>query len=401
MTLTARIALSTFILGCGTEVIGVDAGDSRDTGMADAGAVDDGGEGECTAGSSRVAACGNCGVATEVCSPDRRWELAGECTGEGECAPGEMESQAIMLCGEEQRTCTAECTWGAWTVRMPPGECTPGEERVDEAACPWTDYQLETCTDACMWTAPACVNPCGGARRTEPADAEEICIPAGPFIRGDADAYPPSQTVREVTLSAYYIDRFPVSNERYQQCVDAGACTIPVTTEGATSLSDPARGRYPVEGINRTQALAFCAWDGGRTLPTEAQWEKAARGPAPRSQDYTWEGPFECARVRCSSIARPIPVEIDGLSGETSYYGVEMMLGGGYEWMSDFYDPSYYSRDESLTDPAGPSTGGTYVCRGRPSGSMSGFYYNVSQRWTCDDGDMQPVHTLRCARRGV
>ncbi len=287
------------------------------------------------------------------------------------------------------------------------GECDAGDTRFDEADCGSGSGREQTCSDACEWVASGpCTDLCGGTPRTTPADAEEICIPAGPFIRGGprSDSTPQG----EVRLSAYYISRYPVTNERYAACVAAGACTEPGSLEW---YADPARTRHPVQYVDHAQATAFCAWDGGRRLPTEAEWEKAARGPAPRDQAFVWGDTYDCDALYSAfcGFSYPIadlPDPVDGLPGVRSYYGVDMMVGGGFEWTNDYYDEDYYSDPSSYDDPVGPASGTLRVVRGRPRayGTSGGWgtsgdeLFTVYFRRTVGATTRPNTGVIRCAR---
>lgn len=365
---------------------------------ADAGTGDAGASERCVPGSSRVVPCENCGSATQVCGQDSRWTDAGACVGAGACAAGTIETESTDRCGTRSRTCSTACDWEEWTQATPDGECMPGEERRDEAACGPSAVQVETCTEACEWSAPECVSHCSGPRRTTPWYAEELCIPSGPFWRG-WDLLTDARPVREVTLSSYYMDRYPVTNMRYRACVNDRACSLPEMPEGRTSFEDPTRTRYPVQGVSKAQAQSFCDWDGGRVLPTEAQWEKAARGPSPRMQVYTWGDEFECSFVRCNGPGGSlIPAAADDLPDVRSFYGIDLLVGGGPEWVADLYRADYYRDDESLVDPTGPVDRGTPLQRGYVAGTSVAIYYALSRRTSTSSIGYSPFSTFRCAR---
>lgn len=220
----------------------------------------------------------------------------------------------------------------------------------------------------------ACHDPCGGTPRLSPEWKAEVCVPAGNFFRGSTD-FADAQPVQEVFVSSFYIDRYPVTNRRYRECVETGPCALPrFPSAGWDSYHERSPGRpdHPVQNISRTHAAEFCAWDGGRRLPTEAEWEKALRGPSPRTNLYPWDGDTypRCDLVenvdcgyRPSGSQAPDPYY--GVPGSRSYYGTFLQYGGMNEWVSDWYSASYYSDASSLRNPQGPASG-DYMSRGVP-----------------------------------
>ncbi len=189
-----------------------------------------------------------------------------------------------------------------------------------------------------------------------PTDAAMVPVPAGPFLRGDdarnaADA--DERPRRRVFLSAFHIDRLEVTAGSYAICVAAGRCP-----EAAPS-ADP-RENLPAVGVTWHGAAAYCAFAGKR-LPTEAEWEKAARGDTPRT--YPWGDDFACARGnfgcykgdgRCADQGAPgHPVPVGSYPAGASPYGALDMAGNVWEWVADRYAPGYYQRAPAQ-NPQGP-----------------------------------------------
>ncbi len=159
-----------------------------------------------------------------------------------------------------------------------------------------------------------------------------------------------------VHLDAFWIDRTEVTNARYRLCVEAGACAEPECWDD-DALNAPDQ---PVVCVTWRDAVGYAAWAGGR-LPTEAEWEKAARGTDGRL--YPWgDGAPDCERAnynRC--VGLPLPV--GSLPGGASPYGVLDMAGNVHEWVSDRYGKYSYA-DSARENPLGPDSGFNRVTRG-------------------------------------
>lgn len=387
------------------EDVGVDAardadvpdapGDVGEDALMDAGvdAMDAAVE-ECSEeGAMRTAACGNCGVGQERCEAGV-WTMSGPCLGEGECAAASLETRTTSTCGEETRLCNDTCMWLDWEATAPPsGECETGETRfVDDGTCGSDEHREQTCSGSCEWeTTGACESVCGPLR-SGPLGWEEVCVPAGSFIRGD-DFFDDAPT-SEVELTYHYaIDVYPVVYPRYAGCVAAGDCGT--TFLDPADLDDPAFARTPaIRPIE--DARAFCEWDGGRRLPTEAEWEKAMRGPVPRDDIYVVGDAWPCdelPRVTCPGVTSA-PFPGIGLEARVvSFYGVRDQ-GVEFEYVSDIYDSDYYLDPSSLVDPTGPASG---VLQAFKAGSRSLLGQRIGRR----DGSLMGFGTraaLRCTR---
>jgi len=218
--------------------------------------------------------------------------------------------------------------------------------------------------DTCAWTTTVPAVTC---------DPEMVFVPAGDFPMGSNSGTPDQQPVHDVTLSAYWFDRNDVTVDAYAACESATACTAPdgsYSYDPACNWGAPNRGAHPINCVDWTQAAAYCAWAGnGRRLPTEAEWEKAARGTDART--YPWgDATPTCDHAVMSDpnadgtgcgLGTTWPVGSKG-SG-ASPYGALDMAGNVYQWVSDWYDPNYYSVSPP-TDPQGPATGSSTILRG-------------------------------------
>ncbi len=196
--------------------------------------------------------------------------------------------------------------------------------------------------------------------------AEGRCtVAAGPFVMGSPDPYAPERCPeREVGLSAYEIGETEVTVADWEGCVDDGACAELPHCESEAEVDDPAS--TPAVCMSWQEASDYCAWTGGR-LPTEAEWEKAARGlDAPT---WPWgDTPPSCftANFRfVSGYCEGGPVEVgrygdpepdtSTVSDTRSAFGLLDASGNVWEWTSDWYDAGWY-RDAPDSDPGSPET---------------------------------------------
>ncbi len=180
--------------------------------------------------------------------------------------------------------------------------------------------------------------------------AEMVFIPAGSFIMGtdDVNALTSSRPAHEVTLRDYWIDRYEVSNAQYAACVKAKYCSEPKEISSGTRndyYKSEDYANYPVIHINHYQAAAYCEWAGKR-LPTEAEWEKAARGEQgflyPWGNDLPDEIPAQINRFQSGDTA-----PVDSFPEGASPYGVFNMEGNVWEWTADQFDEFWYSSSPS------------------------------------------------------
>lgn len=208
--------------------------------------------------------------------------------------------------------------------------------------------------------------------------SEQVLVPAGPFIMGSDTGESDAAPARMVTLDAFWIDRTEVTNAQYATFlnergnqveggvtwVDFSDEQILLTTDGASFEPKDGYADHPVVEVSWFGARAFCEW-AGRRLPNEAEWEKAARGEDSRT--YPWgEATLTCAAANfweqpngCIGHTTPVGAYPDGASP----YGALDMAGNVWEWVSDWYDPAYYSVAPG-DNPAGPPSGDSRVQRG-------------------------------------
>ena len=190
----------------------------------------------------------------------------------------------------------------------------------------------------CLLIAAAAL--CLAAGRAPQAD--RVVIPGGPFTQGSTRGDEDERPARKVTLKAFAIDRTEVTRADYAACVAAKRCKA--AQEPAAPTGDPKLPKLPVTGVDWNDAQAYCRFAGAR-LPTEAEWEKAARGEDGR--EYPWGNDADCARGNWGSFegegpcadknpGRPVPV--GQYPSGASPYGVLDLGGNVWEWVADKYD---------------------------------------------------------------
>jgi len=227
----------------------------------------------------------------------------------------------------------------------------------------------------------------GSFRTSKNDDMILLYVPAGKFTMGDKaeDALAECQKVRsdcridafqdeapphDVDLAAFWIDQTEVTNKMYARCVNVGECTAPSRSDSNTHPSyylDPEYDDFPVIYVDWNMAKAYCRWS-GRRLPTEAEWEKAARGIDERV--FPWGNFLPTSDVANFGGLFLDTTRVKQFETGKSPYGAYDMAGNVYEWVADWYDPIYYPNVPS-TNPSGPHLGEWRVYRG-------GSWYNFA-----------------------
>jgi formylglycine-generating enzyme required for sulfatase activity len=225
----------------------------------------------------------------------------------------------------------------------------------------------------------------GATMMWEKDESEMVHVPAGEFLMGFSEsdveairAISPEaefsvegeKPQHKVFLDAFYIDKYEVTNARYQKCVKAGACNEPSDT---TYYGKADYVQHPVVYVSWYGANAYCRWAGKR-LPTEAEWEKAARGDEERT--WPWGNTFDENRVNfcdknCPEWWKHVSVDdgyaltapVGSYPEGSSLYGALDMAGNVWEWVADWYDPNYYSQSP-YRNPPGPDSGSEKIVRG-------------------------------------
>ena len=222
-------------------------------------------------------------------------------------------------------------------------------------------------------------------------------VPEGEFTMGSDTGFLPEKPAHTIYLDAFWIDQTEVTNEQYANCVSNGGCTPPsyVSSNSRDSYYGNSQfNDYPVIHVNWNQAKAYCEW-AGRRLPTEAEWEKAARGIDERTYPWGNTPPNENLLNFNNNIDDTTPV--GNYPSGISPYGAYDMAGNVYEWVADWYAESYYE-DSSTSNPLGPNLGQSRVIRGGLWGRVG--YNNVHSAFRYHAGlsYFNSILGFRCAR---
>jgi sulfatase modifying factor 1 len=192
-----------------------------------------------------------------------------------------------------------------------------------------------------------------------------IFIPAGPFIMGSDDGNYDEQPVREVYVDSFSIDQCPVTNAEYKRFIDATGYKAPnlglhwsQKYDWVDRMYPAGKADCPVVLITWHDAMAYCRWAGKR-LPTEAEWEKAARGLDGRI--WPWGNNWDGTNLAGSGVGDTQPV--GQYKSGMSPMGCLDMAGNVWEWTSDWYGDKYY-REAPARNPHGPESGAERVLKG-------------------------------------
>ncbi len=206
----------------------------------------------------------------------------------------------------------------------------------------------------------------GGGQGGNPPSCDEpvagmVIVDAGPFMMGCNDGVDDlcnqdESPYHEVTLDCFQIDSTEVTRADYNTCIEAGVCTTPACDFDPVGLAE-----HPVTCVTWDDAAAYCAWAGKR-LPTEAEWEKAARGTS--GVRYPWGNDWfdDCDLVNanlCRLDTEPVGTHPTG----ASIYGAMDIAGNVREWVNDRYGSTYYTASPA-ENPQGPDMGALRVIRG-------------------------------------
>jgi len=220
----------------------------------------------------------------------------------------------------------------------------------------------------------------------------QVYIPEGEFIMGMTHTHKlPDSPAHTVYLDAFWMDKVEVTNSMYLKCLQANGCTTPVSDN--IYYDKWIYRDHPMVYVTWDQANAYCRW-AGRRLPTEAEWEKAARGTDRRI--YPWGNKAPNPRLAnfsdtlihesVSSFSYPLGA---------SPYGVLNMAGNVREWIADWFDPNYYTYSP-YANPKGPETGTERSLRSA-SYNEDGHEIAVTNRYKHEPQSAGLSRGFRCA----
>ena len=281
----------------------------------------------------------------------------------GSCAPCDTCEQGSLSCEcKAANTCNAGlvCDQNMCREAKTCAQLACGKQICQEAGINQDAACLPECVENWLWDPhlQVCVEVM-------------VEVAGGFFQMGSMSGLDNEKPVHDVYVSGVFIDKYEVTVSDYQQCINAGVCTAPNHTSDDERYNYGASGRekHPVNGVDWYQASAYCAWSGKR-LPTEAEWEKAAKGTDDRTYPWGNDGPSCLFAVMDPSAddsgdgcGEGRTWEVGSKPAGVSPYGVHDMAGNVWEWTADWYGEDYYGSSPAQ-DPPGPTQGSVRVKRG-------------------------------------
>ena len=223
------------------------------------------------------------------------------------------------------------------------GACAPALPDRDRVAVPVAAAAPVTAAAPVRSAPAAAPGPAAPEPETPPRTAASVpapegmlLVPAGSFTMGtDSGGEPDEHPAHLVTLPAFWLDRTEVTNQAYRRCVKAGACRPKEQNIGVFE-----RPAQPITSVSWEDASAYCRWRGAR-LPSEAEFEKAARGNDGRKFPWGNEPPTP---ERTVALGQPGPEDVGSRPAGRGPYGHDDLAGNVWEWTQDHYDPFAYRR---------------------------------------------------------
>jgi len=206
----------------------------------------------------------------------------------------------------------------------------------------------------------------------------QLFVPTGTVKMGGLDVLLENDELpaHDVTLNAFWMDQVEVTNGMYGLCVQAGVCRLPVKLNSDNRgdyFGNPEFKDYPVIQIEWHDANAYCQW-AGRRLPTEAEWERAARGDDMRTYPWGGEPPNEQNSNANNTVGDV--THVGSYAAGASPFGVLDMAGNVWEWVADYYNAKYYAESPAVK-PTGPENGGLNHLRVIRGGSFQDNLFNL------------------------
>jgi formylglycine-generating enzyme required for sulfatase activity len=294
--------------------------------------------------------------------------------------------------------CIGMAATAIWLVRRKPAALTPAQSTLTSVARLFTVTPAETLTATPTIPPTPSLTPALTAtpdnQALSPLDGMVLLlVPKGTFTMGsNSSGYAAEKPAHQVTLDSFWIDKFEVTNGMFLKFVNATGTVTELEKQNLSWLfntngwysvagsgwrnpfgvnsSLDGRMDHPVIQVTWNDAVKYCTW-AGRRLPTEAEWEKAARGPD--GNEYPWgnNAPSNDLANYGDMIGDTVP---DGsYPGNASPYGAMDMAGNVYEWVADWYSGSYYASSPT-SNPTGPASGTHKVMHG---GSWQLDVYNL------------------------
>ena len=223
-------------------------------------------------------------------------------------------------------------------------------------------------------------------------NAEMIKIPRGDFTMGSDEGDSDEKPVHHVNLDEYWIYKTPVTVAQYQKYSTA-------TRKGMPEAPDwewEGHGDHPIVNVSWDDADAYCREQGTR-LPTEAEWEKAARGTD--RHKFPWGNTFNASLLQTTKKALSntlTALPVGSLHDMASPYGVLDMSGNVFQWVADWYDQDYYKKNLQVPNPVGPDTGTLHVLRGGPWTNHSPENFRVAKRNSYPTANSMNTIGFRC-----